>query len=617
MSRRLSLPGILSDGCVLQQGEKTRIWGWGPKEQEVSVTLAGRRQRAVVGLDERFEVIFQNLPSGGPYTLEVTCKIGQKIHRSPVYVGEVFVCAGQSNMELPMRRVWERFPEEFSGQGVQDVHLYKVMEHYDFTNPLEDHLSAEWRNCRRENLEEVSAVSYFLGKYLYESRKVPVGIINLSLGGTPIEAWMSREGISKWPELLEHRRKLQDVKVQKNLVEQYEKAEKDWQKEIEIQEEKSQRQEAFWTPINLPGSLSEAGLPDFCGCIRLRKTFQISSKMKGTRGLLRFGTLTDSDQIYINGVLVGETGYCYPPRRYEIPEGLLMEGENQITIRLICRNGKGRITPGKPYDIMTEQGRIRLDGAWEYRISAVTGPGPEQRFINRGPTGLFQGMTAPCLPYVVRGVVWYQGESNDRNPEDYETLLRTMLMDWRSQWRQETLPFVIVQLPGCGVDIAAGDAWPKIREAQRRAAELPDTAVTCNLDAGEANDLHPLDKKTIAYRVSLAIRGMIYGETLDWRAPQVHGWIRQGNQIILQFDTGNQKGLGTVDGQDPGEFELAGVDQKFHQAYAAVRGNEVWITCPEVNEPCRVRYAWSAAPCRGLLCDKSGLSAGPFSLQLR
>lgn len=530
MSRKLSLPRILSDGCVLQQGEKTRIWGWGPKEQEVTVTLSGRRQRAVVGLDACFEVIFQNLPSGGPYTLEVTCKMGQEIRRSPVYVGEVFVCAGQSNMELPMRRVWERFPEEFSGQGAQDVHLYKVMEHYDFANPRKNHLKAEWMSCRRENLEEISAVSYFLGKYLYKNKNVPIGIINLSLGGTPIEAWMSREGISKWPELLENRRKLQDVKVQKNLVEQYERAEKRWQTEIEIQEKKSLNQAISWMPITFPGSLSEAGLP---------------------------------------------------------------------------------------YEIVTKQGRIRLDGGWEYGISAVTKPGPEQKFVNRGPTGLFQGMTAPCLPYVVRGVVWYQGESNDRNPDAYEALLKTMIMDWRREWMQETLPFVIVQLPGCGVDIAAGDAWPRIREAQHRAAELPDTAVTCNLDLGETNDLHPLDKKTIAYRASLAIRGMIYGEDLNWKAPQVHGWIQQGNQIILQFNTGSQKGLETVDGKNPGEFELSGVDQKFHQAYAAVRGNEVRITCPEVNEPCRVRYAWSAAPCRGLLCDKSGLSAGPFTLQLR
>lgn len=616
MQKQLSLPRLLSDGCVLQQGEKTRIWGWGPVREEVSITLLGQTKKTVVDSKGYFEVYFHNLIPGGPYVLEVAGNLGQKVKVEQVFVGEVFVCGGQSNMELPMRRVKERFPEELSGRGEPEVHLYKVEEKYDFTSPLENHVNADWMTCLPENLMQISAVSYFLGKYLHEDRGVPIGIINLSLGGTPVEAWLSREGIAKWPDLLEIRKQFQDESYRKKLMDNQEQAEYDWQFEIKRQEKEKMQQPDAWAPIQLPGYLADAGLPDFCGSVWLRRKFQVTGEMEGACGLLRFGTMTDSDHVYINGVLVGETGYCYPPRRYPIPEGLLKAGENTISIRLVCRNGGGRVTPGKPYDIMTDHGSILLDGNWEYRIGAVCGPAPEQEFINRRPTGLFQGMTAPCLPYTVRGVVWYQGESNDGDPDCYEALLKAMICDWRNQWKQERLPFVIVQLPGCDIDIADGDAWPRIREAQRRAEELPDTAVTYNLDLGETNDLHPVDKKSVAYRVSLAIRGMIYSEKLIWKAPSVIRWDKKGNEIVLEFSTGDEAGLITMDGEQPLEFEAAGRDQSFFPVRAEIREKEVLVTCDEGMEPCHLRYAWSRAPRHGLLCNESGLSAGPFWIEL-
>lgn len=615
MREQLSLPRLLHDGCVLQQGEKTRIWGWGPAQEEVSVTLLGQSKETVVDSEGYFEVFFHDLVPGGPYVLEVTGSLGQKVRVEQVFVGEVFVCGGQSNMELPMRRVRERFPEEFLGRGEPEVHLYKVEEKYDFSAPLEDHVKANWQTCLPENLAEISAVSYFLGKFLHEDRGVPIGIINLSLGGTPVEAWISREGLDKWPELLEVRKRFQDESYRKKLTETQEQAEHEWQLELKRQEDEKLQLPASWEPIQLPGYLADVGLADFCGSVWLRRKFQVTADMEDVSGLLRFGTMTNSDHIYINGVLVGDTGYCYPPRRYPIPEGLLKAGENTISIRLVCRNGGGRVTPGKPYDIVTECGTIFLEGNWEYFVGARCGPAPEQEFINRRPTGLFQGMTAPCLPYTVRGIIWYQGESNDGNPDSYEVLLKAMICDWRNQWKQEKLPFVIVQLPGCDVDIAGGDAWPRIREAQRRAEELSDTAVTVNLDLGEANDLHPVDKKSVAYRISIAIRGMIYGEKLVWKSPSVIRQSKRGDKIILEFSTGSENGLETMDGEPPLEFEVAGRDRIFYPARAEIRGKEVWVSGAGM-ESCHLRYAWSRAPHRGLLCNESGLTAGPFWIEI-
>jgi sialate O-acetylesterase len=593
---------------------------------------------ATADANGRFEVLYQDLPAGGPYVIRVSNEAGEHLEVQQVYVGDVFVCGGQSNMELQMRRVRERFPEEFWNGGAADVHLYKVQEYYDFRAPLEDHVTAGWTVCTAENLSEISAFSYFLGKELAELRHVPVGIINLSLGGTPVEAWMSLEGLKPWPDELKQRRIFQDESFRANLMAGKEQEERDWYGEVVRQEHAWPDDTIPWKTLTIPGYLSDAGLVDFCGCIWLRRTFEVAPECAGREALLRFGTLTDSDQIYINGVLVGETGYCYPPRRYTIPEGVLTAGENEIRIRLICRNGGGRATMGKPYEILWENvcsdsyvpqeklpAAIRLDGQWEYQVRAVCGHAPEQEFINRRPTGLFQGMVAPCLPYTVSGAVWYQGESNDSHPDNYGELLRAMIADWRNQWQQEQLPFVIVQLPNCGVDVAGGDAWPKIRAAQCAAQELDQVAMTVNIDIGEDNDLHPLDKKTAAHRAVLALRSMVYGEDVCWKGPELSGCTISGENVCLNFETGDGSDVMLAErGTVPGSvsscllytghlFELAGADGVYYPAEVSICGKTVTLHAPRVQEPWYVRYAWSQAPGKVLLYQENGLCAGPFS----
>lgn len=648
--QQLRLPKLLGEGCVLQRREAAKIWGWCRPGEEVWISLQGQVKKTQADAGGKFSAQLPLPGPGGPYVLKVHTAAGEQVENSDVYVGEVFVCAGQSNMELPMRRVRERYPEEFENGGAPFVHLYKVTERYEFTAPLSDHERAEWMVCVPERLEEISALSYFVGKQLQERLKMPIGILNLSLGGTPVEAWTGRKGLEGLPEYLELADRYRDVDFRRELMAQKEAEEADWY--AGIAREEARAPEGAWKPFVLPGYLGDAGLPGFCGSICLRRTFEIPRECAGRQGFLQLGTMTDSDRTCINGCPVGETGYSYPPRRYRIPEGLLREGTNEITIHLICRDGKGRVTPGKPYRIVWEDPcrtasgakkkeeeafPVELSGQWEYRIGAVTDRAPEQEFINRKPTGLFQGMVAPCLPFRVRGVIWYQGESNDGRPENYKELLCRMIRDWREQWEQENLPFVIVQLPNCGIDIAPGEAWPKIREAQRCAGGLPDTAVTVNLDLGEDNDLHPLNKKEVAQRIVLAIRGMIYREKIPFWGPKPAGWEVRGKEVLLIFDAGDGGELiqkerkpvfcGSIKERDKGEnlgnvptekrlFELAGTDGRYYPAKAVVSGSSVKLTSEAVNAPCFARYAWSGAPCGPLLYNESGLPAGPFAIQL-
>ena len=233
--KSLELPKLFQNGCVLQQGEGTRIWGFGRPGMQVTVSIQGKQICTEISLEGRFDLKLPELFPGGPYELRVEGE-NQEAVISQAFVGDVFVCAGQSNMELPMRRVAVRYPEEFEQGGCEGVHIYKVMENPEFQETLQEHREAAWHTCGKEYLEEASAMSYFLGKYLYGKRKVPIGILNLSLGGTPAEAWISRQGLKDYPDFLETARKYEDAELRAQIVENYEKEIQDWHKRLEKQE---------------------------------------------------------------------------------------------------------------------------------------------------------------------------------------------------------------------------------------------------------------------------------------------------------------------------------------------------------------------------------------------
>lgn len=615
MMDEIRTPRLLGRGCVLQRGPRTRIWGWYLKNRIITASFQGKTAETRTEEDGSFELFLDCRETGGPFVLELNSDDGRTKILDEIYVGDVFVCSGQSNMELPVRRVSERYPEELRSGGCAGVHHYKVKECVEFIEPLEDHKDAEWNLCVGDNLPEVSALAYFFGCMIYEKEQVPVGLINISLGGSPIEAWMSVDSLSDYPELLESRKEYADPICRNHMLEQQEKAEQQWHQSLRDQEKTTC--DAEWKEIHVPGYFQEQGLEDFCGLLHLRYTFYVSEKLAGTKARLRFGTMIDNDETYINGVLVGETGYSYPPRRYEIPEGLLRSGENEILIRLSCRDGNGRITPDKPYEIVFPSGEIvPLEGIWQYQVRAVSEPAPVLEFLSRRPSVLFQGMTAPCLPFQVKAVLWYQGESNDRRPESYEKFLKEMIRDWRHHWKQEQLPFIIIQLPACQIDNAGNGAWAIIREAQKRASELPLTAVTANLDLGEYNDLHPTKKKEVAYRAFLAARHLVYGENLIWQGPELTGYELAGDGLYLDFDTKDGKNLRLINGEYPGEFEIAEDDGVFCPVSAEINKTKIRIMTESFPSVKAVRYAWSNAPLHGLLCNEEGIPALPFYIEL-
>lgn len=681
----LRLPRFFSDGMVLQRSARTRIWGWYSAAEKVEVVLRDGSEILASGSGETeengyWEIFLELSMTGTGYILEVKADGCGMVRVSDVAVGEVWLCSGQSNMELPIRRIRDRFPEEVADCEDGDLRIFKIMEHYDFREPLEDTLSGEWKKSQEENVPDFSGLTWFYGRFLRETQKVPVGLINVSLGGTPVEAWIGKEALVGEAELQETIRLYASEGFIEQKLKRDEEAGRAWMSRCretdrglaekwylrESREEHAQAEEGGagdrkterlsesdrtqvsqtepgrtegrnretdcgeeesrekkktggiedqeWKKITLPGWLSERGLRDFIGVIWLRKRFTVPKEMIGKAAKIWLGTMTDSDETYINGTMVGWTGYQYPPRKYEVPEGVLQAEENEVVIRLTCNNGNGRMTPDKPCRIFTEHQHVELAGEWEYRIGTVMEePAPESDFVSWKPTGLYNGMIAPCRRYTVKGFVWYQGESNDKTLETYEKRLKTLISDWRHQWGQGEIPFLVAQLPGFAIDLPVDSGWPELREAQRRAMELPNTAVTVNLDLGEWNDLHPLNKKDVAYRLSLAARALAYGENVVWQGPVAVSCRAEESGVRITFsETGTE--LLTADGRPATEFEAAGEDGKYYPVEARIEGNTVLLTDRYSREMKKIRYAWRNWPDRGLLCNGAGLLASPFEM---
>lgn len=607
---------LIGDGCVLQRGAETRIWGTGSPDMEVMVELQNQIRYAKADPYGKWEVFLHNLSPGGPYRMKIENNAGEIKIVSDVYVGEVWICSGQSNMELPMERVKDCYPEEMKKKNAWIRH-FKVMEHYDFGLPQEECVAGEWKETHPDHNNEFSALCYFFGQYLEKAVNVPVGLINVSKGGSRIQAWMSRESLKGYEALLTEASQLTGGDAVQQFIKDQENAMNRWLSQAVGTS--GDQQESDWKSIQIPGCLSDAGLLDFCGSIWLRRKFTVPEAMWGQPANLWLGTMVDSDRTYINGILTGETGYQYPPRKYTISPGVLQKGENNICIHLICNDGRGRVTPGKDFCIFLGSDVVDLSGCWEYRIHKKMKKAPEMDFLCRKAGGLYQGMLAPCQNYTVRGVLWYQGESNDKAPGDYEELLKKMILSWREKWNQEKLPFVVIQLPGFAIDLPRENSgWPEIREAQSRAAEaVQDTAVTINLDLGEDNDLHPWDKKEVAYRAALAARGMVYKENIIYKGPVPISCSFDKAWVKITFDVRDEGSLMTRDGQNPGEFFLAGRDMRFYPALCELHGNQAILKSDEVREAGAVRYAWGNAPRQGLICNQSGILASPFQLEKR
>jgi sialate O-acetylesterase len=628
---RVTLPQMFQDGMVVQRGKPIPVWGKADAGEKVSVTLEKKTFTTTAAADGHWRVDLPKMKAAGPLTLKVNDR-----EIKDVWVGDVWLCSGQSNIDVTVERVYPWYTKVIDGYANTKVRLFRVQNTTDTHGVREDILPTKWVTATKENAWRFSAIGYFLGRRMFEKTGVAQGVIVNSWGGTPIEAWVSSDSLEQhFPMMVERTRLYQNDEYVRAQGRANMLINQQWSRQLDAREEKGEKGFRFTEANYDDSNWSEAsqwsgdwarinGKP-VVGSIWLRQHVNIDKAHAGQPARLLLGTLFDADVTYVNGVQVGSTGYQYPPRRYDIPEGLLKEGDNVIAVRFINKYGTAHFIREKAYLIAFGDDRfslnplpkdvIPLSTTWKHHagVEMPSCPGADVSLQNL-PTTLYNAVLYPLAPYALSGVVWYQGESNVGNPRPYEQLLTMMIENWRSLWQQPELPFVVCQLanymaPSDQPQPRSGNA--QIREAQRLAAKkLQHVALASAIDLGETVDIHPLRKREMADRIGICFDRLVYGNKKALLMPEITSVKVNGNEVRLTFDQPLRPSNNLF------EFETAGTDGRFQNAQARTEGSNVIVITSTTDTPTKVRHAWKDNPIKLNAYAASGLPVGPFEQDL-
>jgi sialate O-acetylesterase len=618
---------LISDNMVLQRDRKIVVWGWASVNERITVTFAGKQRKTTTAATGRWSVELPPMKAGGPYMMKVSGK--NDIVLNGILVGDVWLCAGQSNMvhQLDIHDV--TYANDIKNASYPAIRHFKVPTQANLSGVSDDINGGSWQQAVSEEVRPFSAVAYFFAVKIYEKYHVPIGLINASVGGTPIEAWISEEGYREFPEMQEIIAQNKDTAFVKSHSTRFTGIGSVANIDKGLTGEKPWYDVNFspknWRTINIPGYWEDQGVKDLNGVVWYRREINLPPSMAGQSARVFLGRIIDADKLYINGKEVGSTTYQYPQRRYKVPAGLLVAGKNVFVVRVSNTVGKGGFVPDKPYCIFTDKDTIDLKGTWMYKVGEVytpRGTGNSWDNASRGerrinpqnePTALYNGMIGPFTKYPVKGVLWYQGESNTGRAEEYLKYMEALVNGWREVYAEPELPFIYAQLPNFG-DISylpIESNWAELRESQRKALLVSRTAMTVNIDLGEWNDIHPDNKKDVGERMALAARKIAYGEDIVYSGPLYKDHIVSANRMIISFSHVGS-GLIANDGEALDEFVIAGADKKFVRAKAKIEGDNVIVWSDDVREPKYVRYAWADNPDNPNLYNREGLPASPF-----
>jgi sialate O-acetylesterase len=603
----LKLPVILGDHMVLQQNSTVNIWGWTEPGKKVEVTTGWDNQKYKAKADEEgnWTVKVQTIQAGGPYDL--TVKADTTLVLNDILLGEVWVCSGQSNMEWTLASA-ESAPAEIPRANHPDIRLFTVEKRIS-SRPRED-VKGIWEVSSPATAKNFSAVGYFFGKQLNETLDVPVGLINTSWGGTPSEAWTSREMLKTFGDFdtqLSELYNLSDDELEqsenkRDSIREVKELQLDFSnlQNIGIREQWMQRDysDNSWNDIECPAewsTLEEPGMTE--GVVWVRRKFEIPEEWIGESLVLELGPIDEMDVTYLNGQEVGamkEINDWDKDRIYHIPGSFVNQKEMVLAIRIVNTYREGGIF-GKPEQLRIypqeerEAAPVLLAGTWKYRLAYEFSEIPLLANPNT-PSVLFNGMLHPLTSFTIRGAIWYQGETNVSRAIQYRDIFPGMITDWRNQWEIGDFPFYFVQLAPFRYGNEPEGA--ELREAQfLTLSKLDHTGMAVTLDIGDPEDIHPTNKRDVGKRLALWPLAKDYGKEVVFSGPLYKGIKIEGSSIRVSFDhTG--KGLQSVGGELT-HFEIAGTDQLYHPAKAVVDGHTVLVNHPDVKSPVAVRYGWS------------------------
>lgn len=625
---KVKLPSIFSDYMVFQQKTKAAVWGKADPGKTINISTTWSRVRYSSKADElgNWKILVATPSYGGPYAM--TISDGDPLILMNIMIGEVWVCSGQSNMEMPLAG-WGKvndYEQEIAAAKYPEIRLLQV-DHVTSNFPLDDAKVANsgWKPCIPQYVAEFSSVAYFFAREIYNKTKVPIGLIHTSWGGTIAEAWTSGATLKTMPDFVEAVNKIENAEKDKSGP-SLEQQLASWQQLVLAKDTglvagkpawiANSLDVSSWKTMSLPTEWEQAGMPGFDGVVWFRKNISIPQAWEGKELTINLGTIDDNDITFFDGEKIGETEGYNKPRSYTIPANKVKAGTFALVVRVFDGSGGGGIYGNKDVISLVSEGgsRFSLDGEWQYKVGLNLKDIPPTPALSTSPnrtTVLYNAMIHPFLQFPIKGAIWYQGESNADRAHQYRTLFPAMITDWRKQWGIGDFPFYFVQLANfMKVDEKpVASAWAELRDAQRGTLSLPNTGMAVSIDLGDATDIHPKNKQDVGKRLALIALAKTYGIKVPYTGPVYQSAKIESGVVKLNFTAA--EGLKTSDGAELKGFAIAGSDQKFHWAKAEIKGNQIVLSSKEVPEPVAVRYAWANNPVCNLV-NGAGLPASPF-----
>ena len=629
---KVTMPKLFQSGMVMQRGKLIPVWGHADAGEAVTVRFNKKVYQTTADADGRWRVDLPKMKAGGPYQLTVN---DQTIDN--ILVGDVWLLSGQSNIDVTIERVYPQYTQEIDNYENSQIRLFRVQNETSTHGVKEDirATNINWKPVNKQNAWLFSAAGYFLGKRMFQTNKVPQGIIVNSWGGTPIEAWISEDSLkADYPMLIKKLQMYQSDNYVRAQMQANGAANQQWESMLNQTDPGYADvavDETSWQQID-QNNWTWRGT----GSVWLRQHITIDKQHAGKPARLLLGTLFDRDVTYLNGKQIGQTGYQYPPRRYDIPEGLLKEGDNVIAIRFINKFGAVHFIPEKPYMLCFGDDRFSqnpmpkdvqpLSGLWKMKVGAEMPQCPSSDVsLQNLPTTLYNAVLYPLAPYAINGMVWYQGESNTGNPAPYADYLKKLMGSWRDRWNDQQMPFVVVQLANYDGRQQTGfprpitpqtepvnSGWAQLREAQRVVAKADAKAELAVInDLGETVDIHPLRKKEVAERIGLCFDKLLYNNKVKL-SPEVVSTQVSDAAIQLTLDQSIQEG-------DLYTFEVCNNGSNTYQNVPAVgKGNVITLLVPQASQASalKIRYAWKDDPKQANVRSLSGLPMSSFELSI-
>ncbi|MEM6260123.1 MAG: sialate O-acetylesterase [Planctomycetota bacterium] len=660
----VTLPSVFGDHMVLQRDKEVRIWGKAEPGEEVVVVMtpAGadlsqiRRADATASQQGDWQVTLPPTPSGQPWIMTIAgSKTTNVVDFEDIVFGEVWVASGQSNMSWTVAQS-ANAKEEIANSANDQIRMWTARRTVK-TEPAFD-VNGGWAVASPKTTGSFSAVAYYYARELQEELGVPVGILHASWGGTPVEAWTSRQKLDSidWAKPILQRYDAA-VKAYPQAKKQYDREFKRWEETRNGPPNTGEKagyakpgfDDSQWKTMKLPQTWEKAGLTTLDGVVWFRKTIELPEGWATDKLRVNLGPVDDGETTYVNGVRVGHTnasnrGAWQVNRSYAVPAEAVKDRKLVIAVRAVDLSGAGGIW-GKPEQLylVRDQNKdepLSLADDWKYlvahELNANTRPtrrpdalfGPDHP---HAPAGLYHGMIAPIVPYTIQGAIWYQGESNASRAEQYGRLFPGMINDWRELWGQGEFPFLFVQLANYRqpTDKVVDTDWAHLRDAQLNTLrQVKNTGMAVTIDIGEANNIHPKNKQDVGKRLALWALADTYGQVggLDDEiksgpiySSRMGGFgAKDGKAVFWLHNFGGE--LKARDGKALQGFTIAGKNGRFVKASAEImvqttdneQLSELVVWSDQVKDPVAVRYAWEDNPDEANLVNEEGLPASPF-----